>query len=154
MLKKLLAICLCLSLFACSDVRDDIPVQILSERLLENINGSENMSEASTDYIKYCMESDLGIYSEYIVLYPFAGKIYNEIGIFKVRDEKDVEKAVSEVKSYITFKTENWDTRYMGEEFEKIKNSEIVPLGKYVLYTILSENEQKKVVEEYKKQLS
>lgn len=143
----------CLILASCSGVKDDIPVQILAASLGEEIGGFENMAEASTDYIKYCMGSDLSIYSEYIVLYPFAGTVYNEFGIFKVDDKADLDKGIEEVSNYINFKKENWDTRYNGEEFEKIEKAEVTNCGRYILYTILGDGERKEVINEFKDEL-
>ena len=153
-MKKLsIALLICLLLASCSPIKDDMPVQILAAELSDEISGFENLTEASADYIKYCMKSDLSLYSEYIVLYPFAGTTYNEIGIFKVKNADDIDKGVKEVNNYLNFKKENWDTRYLGDEFKKIENAKITPFGQYILYTILSENESKDVIEEFKDEL-
>ena len=153
-MKKLCFLLVLCSLFtSCSAVKDDMPVQLLAMAIGEKIIGFENLSEASSDYIEYCMGSDLSPYSEYIVMYPFAGDIYNEFGIFKIRNEKDLQNAIKEVERYISFKKSNWDTRYMGEEFEKIENAQVVTRGKYILYTILSASEGKTAKRKFEKML-
>ncbi|MBE6679433.1 MAG: DUF4358 domain-containing protein [Ruminococcaceae bacterium] len=144
---------LCFLFTACSTVKDDMPVQLLAMAVGEKIEGFDNLSEASTDYIKYCMTSDLSIYSEYIVMYPFAGSQYNEFGIFKVRDKNNLQSGVKEVENYISFKKSNWDTRYMGEEFKKIDNAKVTVCGHYILYTILSENESKSAARKFENML-
>ncbi len=103
------------------------------------------MSEASTDYIKYCTGNDLSIFSEYIILYPFSGTEYNEYGIFKVSEKQNAKKGIDVIKTYLSFKKSNWDTRYMGEEYTKICNAKITSKGDYILYTILSDEESKSV---------
>lgn len=154
-MKKLcILLVFCFLFTACSAVKDDIPVQLLAMSIGKKINGFENLAEASSDYIKYCMNSDLSLYSEYIVLYPFAGTKYNEIGIFKVRDKGEIQNGIQEVEKYLLFKKSNWDTRYMGEEFEKIENAKVTAYGNYILYTILSENEAKTAIKNFKKMLS
>ena len=153
-MKKLcISMVLCLLLTSCSKVKDDVPVQILATELGNEIDGYNNMAEASTDYINYCMNSDLSLYSEYIVLYPFAGTVYNEFGIFKVKNSDDIDKGIEEVKYYLNFKKENWDTRYLGEEFAKIEKAEVTTFGKYILYTILGDEEKKDVIDEFKENL-
>lgn len=139
----------CIFISSCSTAKDTVPVQILAASLGNKINGFENMTEVSTDYIKYCMNSDLSLYSEYIVLYPFSGTEYNEIGIFKVKCEKSIEKGVAEVKNYLLFKKSNWDTRYMEDEFVKIENAEVCTLGKYILYAILNDGERENVIKTF-----
>ncbi len=154
-MKKLcILLVFCFLFTACSAVKDDMPVQLLAMSIGKKINGFENLAEASSDYIKYCMNSDLSLYSEYIVLYPFAGTKYNEIGIFKVRDKGEIQNGIKEVEKYLLFKKSNWDTRYMGEEFDKIKNAKVTAYGNYILYTILSENEAKTAIKNFKKMLS
>lgn len=154
-MKKLcILLVFCFLFTACSAVKDDIPVQLLAMSIGKKINGFENLAEASSDYIKYCMNSDLSLYSEYIVLYPFAGTKYNEIGIFKMRHKEEIQNGIKEVEKYLLFKKSNWDTRYMGEDFDKIKNAKVTAYGNYILYTILSENESKTAIKNFKKMLS
>lgn len=153
MKKVCLLLIFCFLFTSCSLVKDDMPVQLLAMAIGEKIEGFSNLAEASTDYIKYCMSSDLSLYSEYIVLYPFSGSKYNEIGIFKVRDKNNLQKGINEVNNYLKFKKSNWDTRYMGEEFKKIETAKIKSCGHYILYTILSESESKSAVRKFEKML-
>lgn len=142
-----------MAITSCAVAKDTVPVQILAACVGEEIDGFENLAEASTDYIKYCMSSDLSLYSEYIVLYPFSGTEYNEVGIFKVKDEGDVGDGKNEIEGYLKFKKDNWDTRYMGEEFNKIENAKVTSFGKYIMYTILNEDETKEATEKFIKTL-
>ncbi len=149
MKKTIFIIALCIFITSCTTAKDTVPVQIIAEYIGTEINGFENLAEASEDYIKYCMKSELELYSEYIVLYPFAGNTYNEFGIFKVHKEDDIKRGIEEIRGYLAFKTENWDTRYMGSEFDKIKNAKVYSFGKYILYTILSPNDSKTANERF-----
>ena len=153
MKKLLFTLIVCLLLMSCNSVKDDVPVQILAESLGKNITDFSNLSEASSDYIKYCMKSDLSLYSEYVVMYPFSGTKYNEIGIFKVKDQDSASDAAKELESYLMFKKSNWDTRYKGEEFSKIEHAKITTCGNYILYTILDEKEQENVIKQFQKEL-
>lgn len=153
-MKKLCCLLLVVCLFtACGSVRDDMPVQILAAALGEEIEGFENLTSASADYIRYCMGSDLSLYEEYVVLYPFSGTEYNEIGVFKLKNADDIGKGREELQKYLTFKKDNWDTRYNGEEFNKIETSRIQTCGRYLLYTILATNEANAVTERFEKEL-
>ena len=143
----------CLLFTSCSQVNDAVPVQVLADALGEEIEGYTNLGQASPDYIGYCMQSDLSLYEEYIVLYPFAGTVYNEIGIFKIKDASKKKDSIAEVKRYLAFKKENWDTRYRGEEFSKIESAAVVCHGRYILYTILSLKESEAVCNRFEKEL-
>lgn len=153
MKKICLLLLLCLLFNACAQVNDAVPVQILADALGKEIDGYENLSQASPDYIGYCMSSDLALYEEYIVLYPFAGTVYNEIGIFKLKDASGMENGIAEIKHYLAFKKQNWDTRYRRDELSKIENATIVCEGRYLLYTILSPEEGKAVCKRFKEEL-
>ena len=153
-MKKTSAIFLvCLLLFSCSPVKTTVPVQIIAGCLKERIEGFEHLSEASEDYIKYCTQGDLSAFSEYIVLYPFSGEKYNELGVFKVSDTHNVDDGVSVIRKYLSFKKSNWDTRYNGDEYNKICNATITTQGKYILFTILSDEDSKTTIKLFKKLL-
>ena len=141
-LSMLLALLLLLCLPSCESVRDDIPVQLLADAVGAKIEGFSHLSQASTDYIRYCMNSDLSLYDEYLILYPFSGTAYNEIGIFKLAAGANGEKALSEIEGYLNFKKKNWDTRYNADEYGKIESARIVRCGRYFLYTILTTAER------------
>ncbi len=147
----LLAVCFLLT--ACGQVNDAVPVQILADTLGKEIEGYENLGQASTDYIRYCMRSDLSLFEEYIVLYPFAGTVYNEIGIFKLKDASKNEEGTAEICRYLAFKRQNFDTRYRSDELSKIENAAIVCKGRYLLYTILSPKESQAVCDRFEKEL-
>ena len=145
-IKKICSIlCLLFLLSSCSKVKTEVPVQILAETVGKEIVGYENLTSASADYIRYCMQSDLSLYEEYVILYPFSGTRYNEFGIFKLKNNNDRAAAKAELEKYLAFKKENWDTRYNANEFSKIQSAKIFACEKYLLYTILSPEEANSV---------
>lgn len=153
MKKFLCLLTVCLLLASCGQVNDAVPVQILADALGKEIDGYENLGQASSDYISYCMNSDLSLYEEYIVLYPFAGTVYNEIGIFKLKDASETEEGIAEIRRYLAFKKRNWDTRYRSDELSKIENAVVTCEGRYLLYTILNPDESQAVANRFEKEL-
>ena len=151
MRKLCIAVIFCMFFSGCASYKNDVPVQLIATTLCKKIEGSENLAEASPDYIKYCMDSDLSLFSEYIVLYPFAGIEYNEIGIFKVKSLDDIKAATAEIDRYILFKKSNWDTRYLNDEFKKTDNSKPIICGNYIFYTILSKEESNAAINIFEK---
>ena len=152
-MKRLLAIFIfCCILVSCT-AKEDMPVQILAQELGEEIENFDNLAEADDDYIKHCMNSDLSLYSEYIVMSPSQGDAYNEFGIFKVKDMNDINKGIEEVKKYLNFKKENFDAKYSTDEYKKIENAKVTRFGKYILFTALNEAESKEVEKEFRDKL-
>lgn len=137
-----LAVCLLLPLAACQRVRDDVPVQIIADAVGSKIEGYANLSAASDDYLRYCMKSDLSLYEEHLLLCPFAGHVYNEIGIFKLMPEADREQALSELQGYLDFRTANWDMRYKADECTKVEHARVLARGRYCFFAILSDAER------------
>lgn len=150
MKRLFIAVMICLLLPSCASAQKDLPVQILGQTLGTEIENFENLGIASVDYLRYCMQSDLSLYDEYLVLYPFAGTEYKEIGIFKLKDASDKASAKTEILAYLAFKEKNWDTRYNGDEFSKIQNAKIIIGGRYILYTILAPEESDRVIRAFK----
>lgn len=137
-----LAVCLLLPLAACQSIRDDVPVQIIADAVGSKIEGYANLSAASDDYLRYCMKSDLSLYEEHLLLCPYAGQVYNEIGIFKLTPDADREQALSELQGYLAFRTANWDMRYKADECAKVEHARILTRGRYCFFAILSDAER------------
>ncbi len=145
-MKRLLSACLaCLTLFslaACGAVRDDVPVQVIADAVGSEVDGYTHLSPASDDFIRYCMKSDLSLYEEHLILCPFSGSSYNEIGIFKLTPDADRENALSEVRAYLTFRRANWDMRYNADECIKVEHARVISRGRYLFFAILSDAER------------
>ena len=145
-MKRLLVLCLAVFLLfpltACQRIRDDVPVQIIADAVGSKIEGYANLSAASDDYLRYCMKSNLTLYEEHLLLCPFAGQIYNEIGIFKLMPDADRAQALSELQGYLAFRTANWDMRYKADECAKAEHARVLVCGRYCFFAILSDAER------------
>ena len=144
-MNRLLSICLvCLLLlsFAACGVRDDVPVQVIADTVGCKLESYAHLSPASDDFIRYCMKSDLSLYEEHLVLCPFSGSAYNEIGLFKLAPDADREEALSELDAYLAFRKTNWDMRYSADECIKIEHARVVSCGRYLFFAILSDAER------------
>ena len=142
-MKRFFAIILfCSVLISCSATKEEMPVQILAQKLGEEINDFENLTEASDDYIKKHLNSDLSLYSEYIVLYSSSSAVKNELGIFKVKDMNDISKGMTEVKKYINANCS-----------KNIEKASFTRYGKYILFTILSLEESNNVERKFRAEL-
>ncbi len=88
------------------------------------------------------MKSDLSLYEEHLILCPFSGSSYNEIGIFKLTPDADRESALSEVRAYLAFRRANWDMRYNADECIKVEHARVISRGRYLFFAILSDAER------------
>lgn len=154
MLKRFCVIfALCLLFTSCESIADEMPIQLIADTVGEAVEGYECLSPASVSYIRYCMNSDLSLYRQYLVLYPFSGTVYNEFGIFILNDTADKAAAQKEIKNYLKFKKENWDMRYGATDYEKIEHPLLFSHGRYLFYGILSERDKQAVKQKLKKLL-
>ena len=88
------------------------------------------------------MKSDLTLYEEHLLLCPFAGQVYNEIGIFKLMPDASREQALSELQGYLDFRTANLDMRYKADECAKAEHARVLVCGRYCFFAILSDAER------------
>ena len=139
---SLCLVCLLLLSFAACSVRDDVPVQVIADTVGCKLEGYAHLSPASDDFIRYCMKSDLSLYEEHLILCPFSGSAYNEIGLFKLAADADREEALSELDAYLAFRKSNWDMRYSADECVKIEHARVVSCGRYLFFAILSDAER------------
>ena len=98
MFKRICAVLLLsLLLSSCAMSEREIPIQVIADSVGACIEGYEHLSPASISSMQYCMKSDLSLYREYLILYPFSGTEYNEFGIFLLKDGAEKEKAKHEI---------------------------------------------------------
>lgn len=127
------------ALTACGTVSADVPVQVIADCVGSRLEEYAQLSAASDDYIRYCMKSDLSLYEEHLLLCPYAGSNYTEIGIFKLTAEADRDAACAELMRYLDFKQKNWDMRYRANDFVQIAHARVLMRGRYCFFAIVSD---------------
>lgn len=134
-----LCFALATALVSCNTVSADVPVQVIADRVGSQLEEYPQLSAASDDYIRYCMKSDLSLYEEHLLLCPYAGNNYTELGIFKLTADADRDAACAELKRYLAFKEENWDMRYRADDFVRVAHARVLVHGRYCFFAIVSD---------------
>jgi hypothetical protein len=133
------------SFAACSKTiayKDDVAVTVLSDAGVKKISHSSNLNTASDEFMMFFLNVDSSLYSECKVMTPMGSTSIDEFGIFKAASIEHVAKIEEALSSYLANRVATWDTRYSQEEKPKVDGAKVTIYGNYVIYTILSAEEQ------------
>ena len=139
-----LALCLILGLSACSgnnkaDVRDDVSLDTLASEI-DAVIGNDAMAEMTDSYVAGAMQLDTSLFESYLVKINAQGVNIDEYGIFKAPSLDAVAQVKSAIEGYLQLRLDSWMEAYMPEEKPKLESASVSVLGRYVYYTILSED--------------
>ncbi|PKM72878.1 MAG: hypothetical protein CVU91_07585 [Firmicutes bacterium HGW-Firmicutes-16] len=153
----LVSIILILSLFVgcgkTAKVKNDAAVTDVSAAVASVM--SENaLVSVDSDYIAGSMKMDVSDYDSYDVKINSKGINIDEYGIFKAKDAAQLATVTKAVNDYIQMRKDTWMVEYMPEERPKLDSSEIMILGNYVMYAILSDNDKHAAFDAFEKALT
>ena len=148
-MKKILALIIAvaalLSFTACNkavEYKDDVAVSALSDAGMKQISLSSNLNTASDEFMMFFLNVDSSLYTECAVMTPMGSSSIDEFGIFKAANAEDAAKIEAALSTYLASRVATWDTRYSQEEKPKVDGAKTTVYGNYVIYTILSAEEQ------------
>ncbi len=153
-----ISILLILSLFTgcgakTAKVKDDVAVADISSAVAAVLSDDALVSVPET-YISGSMKMDVSDYDSYDVKVNSKGVNIDEFGIFKAKDSSQVATVTQAVRDYIQMRKDTWMEEYMPEERPKLDNSEIMILGNYVMYAILSDENKHAAFDAFEKALT
>lgn len=154
----LISILLIFSLFAgcgakTAEVKNDVAVTDISASAA-SVLSDDALVSVDADYIKGSMKMDVSDYDSYDVKINSKGVNIDEIGIFKAKDAAQVVAVTKAVNDYIQMRKDTWMVEYMPEERPKLDSSEVMILGNYVMYAILSDDDKHAAFNAFKKALT
>ena len=154
----LISILLIFSLFAgcgakTAEVKNDVAVTDISASAA-SVLSDDALVSVDADYIKGSMKMDVSDYDSYDVKINSKGVNIDEIGIFKAKDAAQVVAVTKAVNDYIQMRKDTWMVEYMPEERPKLDSSEVMILGNYVMYVILSDDDKHAAFNAFKKALT
>lgn len=91
--------------------------------------------EMTADDLKNAYELDASLLAEFSVHAPMMNVKTNEIGIFKVKNKKDIDKVKAGIEKRAAFVQEQFKT-YLQDQYEIAKDYRVVTNGSYVLFVI------------------
>ncbi|MBQ1934132.1 MAG: DUF4358 domain-containing protein [Clostridia bacterium] len=133
------------SLISCGgavEYKDDVSVTALADSAVKKISLSSNLNAASDEFMMFYLNVDASLYTECKVMTPMGSASIDEFGIFKATDAEAAEKINAALSTYLAGRIATWDTRYSQAEKPKVDGAKTTVYGNYVIYTILSSEEQ------------
>ncbi len=153
----LISVLLIFSLFAgCGKtavVKNDAVVTDVSAAVASVLN-DDSLVSVDADYIAGSMKMDVSDYDSYDVKINSKGVNIDEFGIFKAKDASQLVTVTKAVNDYIQMRKDTWMVEYMPEERPKLDSSEIMILGNYVMYAILSDEDKHTAFDAFEKALT
>ena len=145
----LLVLLLTLAVFAgCSGDRykDDCPAEVITSSIVKEIPVSAGYLSYGSDFMQFYLTDAVTPVDDYSVVYSSAADNYNEIGILHVKDKKDLETVENAVSAYLAEFRSTYEQQaqlYDKTEQEKLEDASYTVYGKYVVYMILTDADQK-----------
>ncbi|MFB0920065.1 MAG: DUF4358 domain-containing protein [Oscillospiraceae bacterium] len=154
---SLISVLLILSLFVgcgakSAEIKNDVAVTDISAKVT-SVLSDDALVSVDADYIKGSMKMDVSDYDSYDVKINSKGVNIDEIGIFKAKDASQLVTVTKAVNDYIQMRKDTWMVEYMPEERPKLDSSEVMILGNYVMYAILSDEDKHAAFKAFEKAL-
>lgn len=130
-------------------VRDDVPVSEIAAAV-DNRLDSDSFASMNEGYLKGAMKLDTAMFKEYAVKINAYGANIDEYGIFRAGEGKGVKDVEDAVKGYLQMRLDTWMEEYMPEEKPKLESADVLTMGSYVMYAILSDEDKADVIAEFK----
>ena len=118
-------------------VAKDVTASIISDF------SSDSMTELSADRVNSYYDIDLKKLEDFSIYIEGSGGYADEVAIFKVKDNKDIEDIKASIDDRIKNRLKDFDG-YNSEELVKIKDNLVLVKGKYILFVISENNDKAK----------
>lgn len=118
-------------------VAKDVTASIISDF------SSDSMTELSADRVNSYYDIDLKKLEDFSIYIEGSGGYADEVAIFKVKDNKDIEDIKASINDRIKNRLKDFDG-YNSEELVKIKDNLVLVKGKYILFVISENNDKAK----------
>ncbi len=140
-LKSLILVIAMATFVGCSsdEAASDIAVADLATAVDTAIS-ADSLVAVEQNYLTNSMQIDVENFSEFAVKVNSTGVNIDEYGIFKVKDDIDVEEARKGIVAYLQVREDTW-MGYLPEELPKLEAASVKVEGQYIMYAILSDEQ-------------
>ena len=153
-MKKCLVFLLVLSLFcmvSCrkAQYRDDVLCETLTATVCEKIENDEEFLPFGEEHIRFSFE-DTDCFADKSLVYSVRSENIDEIGVFLAESDEDVDELRRLCDQYVTTLREEqraFVASYAPREATKLDAATVRVFGRYVVYTVLSEDDREKAYE-------
>ena len=153
-----LAVLTCMSAFSCSSspaYSDGVPVGQLTDAALNAVGSAEEYMDGTDNYFSFYFEGKRGAesISESRMMFHKQETNVNELGIFRADSAKSADAVKALVQSYLDEQTDylrSFAQNYSPADLQKIDNADVTVMGCYVVYYILSPEDETKALDAVK----
>ena len=155
-MKKLMIALLSLSLlvsFGCRQrpqYRDDVLCTTITTEVCDELSREEVFLSFGEEHMRVSFENT-DRYADKSLVYSEASENIDEIGVFRAEREEDVEELRRLCEQYVTSLREDMRAfveSYAPREAAKLDRAEVKVFGRYVVYTVLSDQDRTEAYEE------
>ena len=114
----------------------------LTSSLEETVSKSDNLTDATDDFLEFFLEVDPSLCESYTLRIPAGAESIDEYAIFEAKTDEDAASILDALTKYLKGRGEAWDGRYNASEKPKLDNAGTFRYGSYVGYVILSTEEK------------
>ena len=155
-MKKLLATLLVATILTClgcrqqKEYRTDVTCETITQSVCEELSEEEGYLPFGEDHVRVSFE-DTTRYTDKSLVYSARSENIDEIGIFRAESDADVDELRRLCEQYVTNLREDMRAfveSYAPREAQKLDRAEVKSFGRYVVYTVLSEEDRAEAYEE------
>lgn len=148
----MLCVLLCLSAVGCArSYSSTVPTSKVVATALDALGDSASYIDGTTNYFEFYFAGNEGAdkVTECSMMFHDLETNVNEFGVFRVASTKDVAAVESLVRSYLNDQIDDlrsFAANYSPEDMAKIDNADVTTMGTYVIYYILSPEDENAVL--------
>lgn len=157
-MKRLLILICTIALFVCvvacssTTYRDDVAAETLSHAALAALGDVDAYMDGTADYFAFYFEGNEGaeLVTECKLMFHREETNVNELGVLRVASEQDAQDVAELASAYLSDQTDylrSFAANYSPADMDKIDNADVMVLGNYVIYYILSPTDEQAVLD-------
>ena len=140
---------LCMASCRQAHYREDISCQAITATLCESLGSDEEFLPFGEEQIRFSFE-DTDRFADKSLVYSVRSENIDEIGVFLAESDEDVDELRRLCDQYVTTLREEqraFVASYAPREATKLDAATVRVFGRYVVYTVLSEDDREKAYE-------
>ena len=129
--------------------RDDVLCETITTAVCEEIEDDEEFLPFGEDHIRFSFEGT-DRFADKSLVYSVRAENIDEIGVFLAESDEDVDELRRLCEQYVTTLREEqraFVASYAPREATKLDAADVHVFGRYVVYTVLSEDDREEAFE-------
>ena len=131
------------------EYRTDVSCRAITDAICDQLGDDEEYAAFGKDHLRFFFE-DTDTYSDQSLVYSVRSENIDEVGVFLAKSEEDVPVLRTLCEQYVTSLREEqraFIESYAPREAKKLDSAEVRVFGRYVVYTVLDQEEREEAHE-------